>query len=483
MKALFKTISILVIIIILISAFYIVFSVALDKEDETKEFIDNKKPVINNVTGDTTGTLGKITTIYADFYDNVNVTNATIYYKLENSNEWSFSTIIDGEYDLEIPKTSLKDWQYYITVNDKAQNGPVGKPSIDGSSYYTISVRENAEDLKHNVFIEEATATWCSNCPDVASILSDIYKSNKYNFYYLSLVEDKNNNAKERLEEYNVYGYPTVYIDGGYEVIVGSNKEKSFFEEKIQTASKRDVARLALNITSEYIKEDDEILISAKILNFEETDYTGVFKIYLNQRISSWQDYNGEGYHFGFLKYIINQKIEIPSEEEVIIAKSFDAGSYDIENLMLLGVIFNSEKIEKYSNPDDKDNSFDAQYADCCEASFVVEKANLPPEVGITNVKNGRFHLFGKNLFATKNLNTFLIGRTKITVQADDDSSVEYVKLFVDDKLVGNVSSKPYEFNLRGPKFFKHDLKAVAVDDKGKKTTVNLNDIWMFILF
>lgn len=483
MKDLVKLLSALVLVIVLISAFYVVFSNAGVKENKNEEFIDNKEPTINDITGDTTGTIGKITTIYANFSDNVNVTNATIYYKKENSNEWSSSSIINKEYNLEIPKTSLKDWQYYIVVNDKAQNGPVGSPSIDGSKYYTISVRENAEGLVHNVFIEEATASWCSNCPEIADILSEIYKSNDYNMYYISLVEDKNSKAKERLEEYNIYGYPTVYIDGGYEVVVGSNKDKSLFEEKIDTASKRDVSQIKLNLTSEYVKEDNEIKISANILNFEETDYKGDFKVYLTQRISSWQDYEGKGYHFGFLNYVIDQKIEIPSEEEVLISKSFDASSYDIENLMLVGVIFNSEKIEKYSNPADNDNSFDAQYADCCEASFVVEKANLPPEVGITSVKNGRFHLFGKTLFATRNLNTFLIGRSKISVQADDDSSVKYVKLFVDDEQIGNLSSEPYEFSLKGPRFFKHDLKAVAVDDKGKKTTVTLNDVWMFILF
>ncbi len=483
MKDKIKLISILVLVILMISAFYVVFSYAGDEENKVKKITDNEKPIINEITGDTTGTLGKITTIHADFSDNINVTNATIFYKKENSNEWSSSSIIDGKYNLEIPKTSLKDWQYYIVVNDEAKNGPVGSPSIDGSKYYNISVRKNAKNLVHNVFIEEATASWCSNCPEIADILSEIYKSENYNFYYVSLVEDKNNKAKERLEEYNIYGYPTVYIDGGYDVVVGSNKDKSLFEEKIETASKRDVAQIKLNLTSEYLKEENEIKISANILNFEETDYKGDFKVYLTQRISSWQDYEGESYHFGFLKYIINQNIEIPSEEEIMITKSFDASSYDIENLMLLGVIFNSEKIEKYSNPSDKTNSFDAQYADCSEASFVVEKANLPPEVGITSVKNGRFHLFGKTLFATKNLNTFLIGRSKITVQADDDTSVEYVKLFVDDEQIGNLSAEPYEFNLKGPRFFKHDLKAVAVDDKGKKTTVTLNDVWMFILF
>lgn len=484
MRLLFKLTYIIVILIIIVSAFYVVFSYGGTKEDTKKDLIDEEKPIINTVTGNTTGTLGKIKTIYADFSDNINVTEAQIFYKKEDAKEWSSDSIIDGEYELIIPKSSLKDWYYYITVNDEAKNGPVGKPSSDGSKFYTISVKESAKDFVHNVFIEEGTASWCSNCPEIADILSEIYESQEYNFYYISLVEDENQAAKNRLEnDYNIYGYPTVYIDGGYEVVVGSSKDKSFFENKIDKASKRDVAHIELNITSKYIENEDEVDIEVSILNFEENDYTGDFKIYLTQRISPWQDYNGEGYHFGFVKYILNQEIEVPSEEEVIISKTFDVRNYDIDNLMLIGVIFNHEKIEKYSNPTDKENSFNAQYADVCEASFIVESPNLPPEVGITTVKNGRFHIFGKTLFATRNLNTFLIGRTKIKVQASDDSNVEYVELYVDDELIEKISSEPYEFKLKGPRFFKHDLKAVAVDDKGKKTTVVLNDIWMFILF
>ena len=484
MKVLFKFLYILVALSIIISAFYVVFSYGGTDEDSNKETIDEEKPIINTVTGNTTGTLGKITTIYADFTDNVNVTKATIYYKKEESNEWSSSSIINGTFDLEIPKSSLKDWYYYITINDEAENGPVGNPSVDGSEYYTISVKESKKDFVHNVFIEEGTATWCSNCPKIADILSELYESEEHNLYYVSLVEDKNNKAKKRLEEdYNIYGYPTVYIDGGYEVIVGSSKDKTFYEEKIEKASKRDVSHVELNITSEYLPEENKVEIEVSILNFEEADYFGDFKLYLTQRISSWQDYEGEGYHFGFVDYIINQEIEIPSEEEVIISKPFDSRNYDIDNLMLIGVVFNSEKIEKFSNPSDNEKPFNAQYADVCEASYIVESPNLPPEVGITNIKNGRFHLFGKTLFATRNLNTFLIGRTKIKVQASDDSNVDYVELYVDDELIGNVSSEPYEFSLKGPRFFKHDLKAVAVDDKGKKTIVELNDVRMFILF
>ena len=101
-------------------------------------------------------------------------------------------------------------------MNDAAGNGPVGDPSINGSVYYTISISEEEVDFVHTVFVEEGTATWCSNCPTVSGYIHELYTSEDYRFYYVSMIDDKNTKAEDRLDEYNIIGYPTVFIDGGY---------------------------------------------------------------------------------------------------------------------------------------------------------------------------------------------------------------------------------------------------------------------------
>ena len=189
MKLILKVTIILVISLLIISSVYVIF---FDVEEDKNGVVDNEPPTINPSTGNTTGTSGKITTISVTFSDNVNVTKAIMYYRSASADSWSNTSILSGTADIVIPSDSVEDWYYYVTVDDAAGNGPVGNPSSDGSIYYTIDVKRDIENLVHTVFIEEGTATWCESCPVVAEILHELYDSGEYSFYYVSMVEDGN---------------------------------------------------------------------------------------------------------------------------------------------------------------------------------------------------------------------------------------------------------------------------------------------------
>lgn len=476
MKRLLYLLTTIIIVIILISSVFIYFNFSNNNP------IDNSDPSIDDITGNTTGTAGKITNIEVLFSDNINVTEAIIYYKSASSVEWNFNSILSGSYAIEIPKIPIEDWYYYVTVDDEAGNGPVGDPSNDGSSFFTISVKEDVRNLVHNVFIEEGTGTWCHNCPEVANILHDLYESGNYNFYYVSLIEDINSEAKNRLEEdYNIYGYPTVYIDGGYD-LVGGVKDKSVFEDSISKAEKREVPALYFNVTAELGESNSDTNISIEIINYEEYAYTGSLKLYLTER-NSVQYYGGQGiYHNALINIIYDEEINISSKEEKNINRFYDFSEYDIGNLMVVGVIFNSESIEKYSDSE-KENPFNAYYADACQGALIVKNANLKPEIGITNPIKGRLHIFGKDILKTLNQNTILIGRTSIKIYASDDSKVEKVELYIDGTLVNTFEEEPYEYLWKKPSWFrlKHNIKAIAYDDKGKTSETEI-DVYAFIL-
>ncbi len=476
MKRLLYLIATIIVAIILISSAFVILYYS------GNNVTDNIAPYIISKTGNTTGTTGKITTIEVTFSDNKNVTEATIYYKSSSASNWNSSSIISGRYNIEIPKSPIEDWYYYVTANDEAGNGPVGDPSKDGSSFYIISVKEDKKELVHNVFIEEGTGTWCSNCPKVANILHDLYESGKYNFYYVSLINDTNSEANSRLkDDYNIYGYPTVYIDGGYDLVFGA-KEKSVFEDSISKAQKREIPELYLNVTAQLEENNKETNISIEIINYEEKSYNGRLKLYLTER-NSVPYYGGQGiYHNAFIKIIYDEEINLSSKEEKNINKFSDYSEYDIGNLMVIGVIFNSETIEKYSDPE-KEHPFDAYYADACQGALIVENANLKPELGITNPIKGRLHIFGKDILSTKNQNTILIGRTSIKIYASDDSKVEKVDLYIDGTLVKTFEQEPYEYMWKKPSWFrlKHNIKAIAYDDKGKTSETEI-DVYAFIL-
>jgi thiol-disulfide isomerase/thioredoxin len=468
-------ITIFVVVILLFTAFFVFNNLV------KKEVADKEAPSIDSITGDTTGTTGKITTIIASFSDNEEVTEAIIYYKPASAKDWSSNSIINGSYDIHIAKKPIEDWYYYITIDDAAGTGPVGSPSVDGSIFYIISVKEDKKELVHNVFIEEGTATWCHNCPKVADILHELYESGDYNFYYVSLIQDKNSIAKNRLEkDYNIYGYPTVYIDGGYDVVLGE-KDKAFYEEKISKAQLRDVPELYLNVTAELKEGKKDVDVSVEIINYENYTYNGRLKLYLTE-INSYQYYGGQGvYHFGLIDIIYDREIKLLSKDDRVISQVYDFSDYDVDNLMVVAVIFKSEPVEKYSGPD-KESPFNAYYADAAQGALVVEDGNLRPEVGITNPKKGRLHIFGREITATMGLRTILFGRTPITIYASDDSKVEKVELYINGVLVKEFTDEPYEYMWKRTKLFRprHEIKVIAYDDQGK-TSEEKMDVLAFM--
>ncbi|MEF8847671.1 MAG: Ig-like domain-containing protein [Candidatus Thermoplasmatota archaeon] len=467
------------ILIILISSFiYLSLSTG---ENNNK---DATPPVIHSLTGNTTGSPGKIVRINANFSDNIKVTDANIFFKQRNSGNWKSASIINESYDIELPGNAEEDWHYYIMVNDKAGNGPVRKPMKQN---YTITVKEIKKEIIHNVFIEEGTYTSCQYCPPIEKDLYEIYNSKEYNLNYVTLVRDKNEEAENRLNNhYNIYGFPSLYIDGGYEIIVGGSTSKETIEEKIQNAEKRTIPEIYLNVTAKVEKEQNEVQVFAELINYENSAYNGNFKLYLVQKIST-SAFNSEGnaYHNYFIDYLYDKNIEIPADGEKNISVNYDASEYDIENLKIIGVLFDSSSTEKHSNPGNEGNPFDAYYADASDDADIVEKANLPPSLGISHPKSGKFHLFGKDLFNTPNRRTVQLGRTTIEIEASDDSGLEKVELYLNDELVKEFTEKPYEWRWKKPTWtqltFRYTIKAIAYDDQGKSSTAT-TDVSAFIL-
>jgi hypothetical protein len=132
-------------------------------------------------------------------------------------------------------------WAYYTDASAAATPGHTG--------YNTVT-----PDFTHTVFIEEGTATWCIYCPETGETLYDIYESGDYPCYYVAMVEDKNSQAANRLNnDYNIYGYPSAFFDGGYQVHVGGSTSEDIYRPLIQTCGTRDVSNLNLSISVRYI--------------------------------------------------------------------------------------------------------------------------------------------------------------------------------------------------------------------------------------
>lgn len=122
----------------------------------------------------------------------------------------------------------------------------------------------------HTVFVEEATATWCPYCPAMANTLYKIYNSGDYPWYFVAMIDDMNSQAASRLRsDYNIYGFPSAFFDGGYRVFVGGSSSESSYRPLIQASGKREVPPLNLSVSVTYIGDGD-LQIGVNILNKDE---------------------------------------------------------------------------------------------------------------------------------------------------------------------------------------------------------------------
>jgi len=124
------------------------------------------------------------------------------------------------------------------------------------------------ETITHTVFCEEGTATWCQYCPVAAEGLYSVYESGEYPFYFVAMVADENDKANDRLTNYNMYGYPTCFFDGGYSVVVGAASENTY-RNKVRIQSGKDVHDLNLSLSVEWVG-NGIIDIGVTITNNEE---------------------------------------------------------------------------------------------------------------------------------------------------------------------------------------------------------------------
>ena len=510
MKSLIKIAIIIIVTIIIVTSIYVAFYI--DWEDNEK---DEEPPTIDSITKDTTGKSGERVKISVSFSDNVEVTEATIYYRVAGGS-WQSDDILSGSFYIDLPPDSTKKWYYYVTIDDEAGNGPVGDPSTDGSDYYTITVTDDNGNGNGNgngnnngtngyartVFIEESTSTICQYCPNAAKILHKLFNPDDPDFYYISLVDDENNKAKDRVENhYNRFANPTLYIDGGYEVMLGINPKKedeyeANLKQNIKNAANREVPELVMNLNARYNETRTELSVTVDIENKESAVYTGNLKVFIAEIQSRWIDYNNEPFHYAFIDYAIDKAITIQAGENLTYSNIWNAnkaGFSDIypENIMVYAVVFNSEKNQRYSFPKEEEpdeNPFDAYFADAVVATKIKE-GTLPPTIGIIYPTPGHRYIFGridmKNRLTKR---TVFIGRGSVEVVVEAEAGIDRVEFFIDGKLKYNTTKEPFRWNFSKIGTYrrfilknKHTISVTVYDKEGKTATDSMKVVTFFL--
>ncbi len=261
---------------------------------------------------------------------------------------------------------------------------------------------ENEQDIDgssgtHTAFGEYATSTTCGYCKYAHGALMELYSEGQLDFYYVSLVCNKNTKASTRASEYNLYGYPTVWWDGGYKVNVGAGSvpgAKSAYTSSINSCVNRDVEDVDIDLSATWLG-GTETDIDITVTNNEATTYGGYIRVYITEIASSmgWKDTGGHLYTFPFLDYAFNQTLSISSGGSWSDSITWDGtangySSVTEDNLMIFAAVFNDEWNQGYSYPPNQ-KPFDAYYVDE-SAEYRVGSNRVPDTPSSPNPHDGK---------------------------------------------------------------------------------------------
>jgi len=241
------------------------------------------------------------------------------------------------------------------------------------------------------MFAELGTELSCSNCHVARESIHKVYTSNDYPFYYVSLVDFVNDAAAERIDELNISGYPTVWFDGGYRVVVGGLAEdEELYRQALNDSGARVVPNINVNLTAVWLG-NARIDIDVNVLNYETSSYSGHIHVYVTEVESTmgWNDTTGHPYTFPLLDYAFNQDISIAASgtwagsliwdgHNYTDGQGHDFGNIQFGNLQVIAVVFNSEVHQGFSDPP-SGFPFDAYYVD--DADGVWLGTPHPPKV------------------------------------------------------------------------------------------------------
>lgn len=227
----------------------------------------------------------------------------------------------------------------------------------------------------HTALGEYGTATWCGYCKYAHGALKELFAEAQLDFNYVSLVCDKNSVADSyATTHFNLYGYPTVWWDGGYKVNVGAGSipsAKTAYTSSINQCVAREVYDVDITLDVTWVG-GTEMQIDCSILNNEDATYDGTIRVYITEKESSmnWRDTAGQLYTHAFLDFAFNEVVSIPagdtwSDSMNWVGSSHGYSSVTEGNTMIIAAVENDEVHQGYSYPPSS-NPFNAYYVDDC---------------------------------------------------------------------------------------------------------------------
>jgi hypothetical protein len=213
-------------------------------------------------------------------------------------------------------------------------------------------------EYSHTIIGEYGTATWCGYCKYAHGALKNIYAGQWHPFYYISLVDDENVHAEDRIDELVISGFPTVWFDGDYTKDIGAGSipaAQAAYNTSIEDCAERDVADVEIDLDVTW-NGNAEMYIEVSVDNNEDSEYSGHLHVYVTEIVSSmgWYDTAGLLYTYTFLDYAFNQDITVSAGGTWSNSKTWDGNDYNngygddfggitYGNIMIIGAVFDED--------------------------------------------------------------------------------------------------------------------------------------------
>ena len=224
----------------------------------------------------------------------------------------------------------------------------------------------------HTPLAEFGTSTTCGFCKYAHGALMELYEEGQLDFYYVTLVCNKNSKAYARARnDFNLYGYPTVWWDGGYRVNIGAgsvSSAKSAYTSSINSCGARSVSDVDITLKATWMG-GTSVKVECEVKNNEASKYGGTVRVFIVEKESSmgWKDAGGHLYTMAFLDFAIEKEISIAGGGTWSDSNTWNGvlngfSSVTKDNTFVIAAVYNDEWHQGYSYP--PNNPFDAYYVD-----------------------------------------------------------------------------------------------------------------------
>lgn len=208
----------------------------------------------------------------------------------------------------------------------------------------TEGVGEKSFGDSHLIVVEYAAAADCVDCPMVSGYLEILYGSPMYDFCYVSLVVDKNEEALERCLELGVESFPTVFFDGGFKSVVGDPEDVEPYVDAFNQCGDRDVHDFDM-VAVASMTEASNIYVNVTFWNNECCSgaiYQGFLRVFVTEKVSRWSDENGNPYRFGLLDVAYEGTVIVVHGKPSSVEAVWHPGNYTFDpgNILVIAVVY-----------------------------------------------------------------------------------------------------------------------------------------------